>query len=47
MTRPRINWPCAEPCEHGGICTLPHGHDGDHESHGTNGKIYCTWKDPR
>jgi len=28
---------CGSYCEHGGICILDDGHDGDHDSG------YCTW----
>lgn len=40
ITAPR----CGVPCSHGGSCTLPINHDGDHEAHaGPEGKLMCSW----
>ena len=35
---------CAEPCEHGGVCTLPTGHDPGHEAWGSDEEtMFCSW----
>lgn len=31
---------CGNYCTHGGACSLPRGHDGQHSASG-----YCTWSD--
>jgi hypothetical protein len=35
---------CSAPCGHGqGACSLPTDHEGDHETHGIGGEVFCTW----
>jgi hypothetical protein len=35
---------CGAKCGHGDAgCSLPPDHDGDHESHGMNHEVLCTW----
>ena len=34
---------CAVVCEHGGSCTLPTDHDGDHKAEGFDDEVHCTW----
>ena len=36
---------CPAGCDHGGGCSLEHGHDGPHEAHGFGGRILCIWED--
>ena len=37
---------CIAYCEHGGSCTLDHGHDGDHIAHGSADNVLCQWPNP-
>jgi hypothetical protein len=37
---------CAEACSHGGSCSLPTDHEGNHEAIGSSGKALCEWSNP-
>lgn len=34
---------CGAVCEHDCTCSLPEGHDGDHETRGSGGQELCSW----
>lgn len=34
---------CGADCIHGGYCTAPAGHDGDHATYARGGLAYCHW----
>lgn len=36
---------CPAGCDHGGGCSLPPGHDGNHIARGSSGKTLCEWED--
>lgn len=35
---------CAEPCSHGGRCSLLTDHEGDHVALGSGDKELCRWE---
>jgi hypothetical protein len=34
---------CNETCAHGGGCSLETGHEGDHKTEASDGRVFCQW----